>query len=155
MKKNVLLKPLMILGLALSSCSLADDTNNLAQLETEVEMITNTVTTGSWHITSFVDSGNDETSDFSSYLFSFEIDGRLVAENGVTTANGTWSITDGSNSSDDSIDDIDFNIFFAEPSNFNELSEDWEIVSRSDVKISLVHVSGGNGGKDTLTFEKN
>ena len=70
---------------------------------------------------------------------------------------GTWSVTDSSNSSDDSnsSSDIDFNIFFASPANFNDdLTEDWEIVTRSDSKIELIHVSGGNGGTDTLTFVK-
>ncbi|MEZ4988540.1 MAG: hypothetical protein R2795_26535 [Saprospiraceae bacterium] len=37
---------------------------------------------------------------------------------------------------------------------FEELNEDWEIISQSDTRIELVHVSGGNGGTDYLTFER-
>lgn len=50
--------------------------------------------------------------------------------------------------------EIDFNIFFAAPADFNELSEDWNIISYSSNKIELIHISGGNGGTDLLTFEK-
>ena len=51
--------------------------------------------------------------------------------------------------------DLDFNIAFATPANFTELTEDWNIVSYSSTTISLIHVSGGNGGTDTLVFTKN
>ncbi|MFH6602868.1 hypothetical protein ACEZ3G_05225 [Maribacter algicola] len=51
--------------------------------------------------------------------------------------------------------EVDFNIFFESPVNFNRLSQDWEIISYTSSKIELVHVSGGNGGTDLLTFEKN
>ncbi|MDX1313889.1 MAG: hypothetical protein R3356_00185 [Eudoraea sp.] len=50
--------------------------------------------------------------------------------------------------------EIDFNIFFAAPEDFAELTEDWNIVSYSSNKIELIHVSGGNGDIDLLTFEK-
>ena len=153
MKKNILIKSMLLLAFAFLSCEKNDDGNSIDN-QVEIQQLTQIVTSGTWRITSFIDSGNDDTSDFSGYGFLFNTDGTLIAENGSAPVNGTWSITD-SSSSDDSNDDIDFNIFFAEPSSFNELSEDWDIVSRSDVKISLVHVSGGNGGTDTLTFEKN
>ncbi len=160
MKNNILIKAMVLLTFVFLSCEKNDDATSIDN-QAEIQQLTQLVTTGAWRITSFIDSGNDDTSDFSGYGFSFNSDGMLIAENGSATVNGTWSITDDSNSSsddssnDDSSDDIDFNLFFAEPASFNELSEDWEIVSRSDVKISLIHVSGGNGGTDTLTFEKN
>ncbi|MCW5515726.1 hypothetical protein [Muriicola sp. Z0-33] len=50
--------------------------------------------------------------------------------------------------------EIDFNIFFASPEDFSELTEDWNIISYSPNKIELIHESGGNGGTDLLTFEK-
>lgn len=303
MKKKVLLTSLTIIGFALSSCSLVDETNNFAQLEAEVETITNNVTTGSWIITNFIDSGKNETGDFTGYGFTFNSNGSLIADNGSNAEAGTWSITiddesnvdsssdDNSNddSSDDNAsddcnncsvsqltdvltacsdwyvdmlelndnnsednlegysfnfstdgsmdvswngnnyngtweasgsgntikvvltitdlsdleatwtlheielengeskvdlriagdnrlrfknnctlgnfvggsisgsttDDIDFNIFFSSPADFSELSEDWDIISHTASKIELKHVSGGNGGIDLLTFEKN
>jgi hypothetical protein len=53
------------------------------------------------------------------------------------------------------MDDLDFNIAFTAPANFLELTYDWDIQSRTDTKIELIDVSGGNGGTDYLTFEKN
>ena len=38
--------------------------------------------------------------------------------------------------------------------NFEELNDDWDVVSQSATKIELIDVSGGNGGTDYLTFER-
>jgi hypothetical protein len=285
MKKKVLLNSLIIISLVLTSCSLVDDTNNFAQLQADVETITNNVTKGSWVITNLIDSGKNETGDFTGYGFSFNSDGSLVAVNGSTSEIGAWSITIDDNSINDnsndncnncsisqltdiltacsgwyvdklelnekdlednlegynfnfsadgtvrvswnnntytgtwaasgsgnnikvvltitdlsdleanwslheielengeskvdlrmgggdclrfknncnignfsggsSSGDIDFNIFFASPADFTELSEDWDIISHTASKIELYHLSRGNGETDHLTFEKN
>jgi len=62
-----------------------------------------------------------------------------------------------SDSNDDSPDDndLDFNINFNLTNNFEDLNDDWDIISQSDTKIELTDVSGGNGGTDFLTFERN
>ncbi|MFD2564318.1 hypothetical protein [Aquimarina rubra] len=159
MKKGFFYSMLVMISFALmsSTCSSDDDGMNGNNNSAEIQLITNTMQSGTWRITNFVDSGQDETSNFSGYNFSFNTDGTLVADNGTTTVNGTWSVTDDDSSSDDSSsdDDIDFNIAFISPSNFEELTEDWEILTRSSSKIDLRHISGGNGGTDLLTFEKN
>ncbi|MCM4152822.1 hypothetical protein DHD05_14595 [Arenibacter sp. N53] len=300
MKKNIFIYGLLLVSVLFTGCTKdADDNNNFAQLRADIETITNNVTVGSWTITNFIDSGKNETGNFTGYGFSFNSDGSLVAENGSNTETGTWSInidsntnddsnndnsTDDSSSDDNSNDDcnncsvsqltdvltacsdwyvdklevndndlednlsgysfnfssdgsigvssngntytglwtasgsgnsiqvvltisdlsdleatwtlheielengeskvdlrvggddrlrfknnctignfsggsssgeIDFNIFFASPADFAELSEDWDIISHSSTKIELKHVSGGNGGTDLLTLEKN
>ena len=152
--KALFFKSLLIFVLAftISSCSNDDDDNSNS--DTNQTNIENTVQAGTWRVTKFIDSGDDETNNFNSYTFTFNASNSLIAENGNTTNNGSWSITD-NNSSDDSMDDLDFNISFASPQDFEELTEDWDIISRTDTKIELIHVSGGNGGTDFLTFEKN
>jgi hypothetical protein len=158
MKTKFIYGLLMMLSFSLmsSTCSTDDDdlsTNNSA----EITQIKTNAQSGTWQITSFIDSGIDETNHFTGYSFTFNSNGTLTASNGSNTVSGTWSVTDSNNSNDDSnsSSDIDFNIFFASPANFNDdLTEDWEIVTRSDSKIELIHVSGGNGGTDTLTFVK-
>lgn len=161
MKKVFNLGFLLMLSFSLMSsmCSTDDDdgsTNNNSQQIAEIE---STAQSGAWRITNFNDSGQNETSDFNGYEFTFNTDGSLVATNGSNAITGTWSVTDDSNSNDDSSsnDDIDFNIFFPVPesSDFEDLNDDWDIVSTSSTKIELIDVSGGNGGTDTLTFEKN
>lgn len=295
MKKNILFLGLLTTVMTFTACTTdSDDNNNIAKLQADIEVITNDITTGSWLITNFIDSGKNETANFTDYGFSFNSDGSLVADNGSNTQTGTWSITIDDNSNNDSSDDdssndsndddcnnctttqltnvltacsnwyvdklelndndlednlngysfnfsedgtmivswgtntysgtwvasgngntikvvltitdlsdleatwtlheielengeskvdlriggddrlrfknnctignfssgtssgdIDFNIFFASPADFNELSEDWDIITNSSTKIELMHESGGNGGTDLLTFEKN
>lgn len=132
--------------LTLASCK-----KNNEKVQKEVET---SVTSGTWRITKFIDSGDDETGNFTGYNFTFNNSDVVTATNGTNTYSGTWSITD-SNSNDDSEDDLDFNINFALTNNFEELSDDWDFVSQSSTKIELIDVSGGNGGTDYLTFEKN
>ena len=160
MKKTFYLSLVMLLSITLfSACSTDDDSSSdnsqqIAQVEGIVEA-------GTWRITNFNDSGQDETSDVTGYSFTFASRGTLTASNGTTTLDGTWSITnDSSSSSDDDSnddDDIEFNIFFPVPdtNDFEDLNDDWDIVSTSATRIELIDVSGGNGGTDRLTFEKN
>lgn len=147
---------LMSFSILLSSCSNDDEspidnTQQIAQIEATVE-------SGTWHITNFNDSGQDETSDFTGYNFTFASDGTLTASNGTTTLDGTWSVSsDSSSSSSSDDDDIEFNIFFPVPdtNDFEDLNDDWDIVSTSTSRIELIDISGGSGDTDRLTFEKN
>ncbi len=101
------------------------------------------------------DSDKVETDNFTGYIFTFNDNGALVAVKDSTTITGTWSVTDSNSSDDDGgSSDVDLNIFFASPPDFEELSDDWDIISVSNSKIELTDVSGGNGGTDFLTFEK-
>lgn len=130
------------------SCTSDDSSNNLqATVQSNVQA-------GTWRITKFIDSGVDETSDFSGYNFSFNSPNILTASNGVNNYQGNWSITR-SNSNDDSPNDLDFIINFNLTNDFEDLNDDWDFISQSATKIELIDVSGGNGGTDYLTFEKN
>ena len=138
----------IVLVLLLTSCS---NSSNDQSVPSQT-VIQNNVQSDSWKITYFNDSGKDETNHFSGYTFKFGANGTLIAT-GSSTQTGSWSITD-SNSNDDSVDDLDVNIQFSLGNDFDDLSEDWSIVSQSTTRIELIHVSGGNGGTDYLTFEK-
>lgn len=146
---------IVVLSLSLlsSSCT-SDDDGSQNNNSGEIQQIENQAESGTWRITSFIDSGQDETNDFNGYNFTFESNGTITATNGNNTESGNWSVT-GSNSS--SSDDIDFNIMFNVPetSEFDDLNDDWDIISHSDNTLRLRDVSGGNGGTDTLTFERN
>ncbi|MGB5393260.1 MAG: hypothetical protein WBN16_03370 [Lutimonas sp.] len=150
LKKNYLLLTGILLLLVFFSCS-DDDKDEPNDIKDEIE---SEVQKGTWRISKFIDSGDDETSDFNGYDFIFRDSGVLNANNGTNNYDGTWSITD-SNSNDDSLDDLHFNINFNLTNDFEDLNDDWDIISRSSTKIELIDVSGGNGGTDYLTFEKN
>lgn len=126
-----------------------DDSN---PTQNEIDQINEDLASGNWIITEFIDSGEDETSDFSGFLFTFNSSGSLVAAKGSTTYTGNWSITE--DSGDDSPDDLDFNIYFNLTNQFEDLNDDWDIVSHTSAKIELIDVSGGDGETDYLTFER-
>ena len=138
------------------ACTSDSEENSSNNNVAAIEALENNVELETWIVTYFFDTDQDETSNYNGYDFTFESNGVLTATNGANTFNGTWSVTDSSNSDDSSgEDDIDFNIFFASPPDFEELSDDWDIIQSTSSKIELIHVSGGNGGTDYLTFEKN
>ena len=141
---------LMLSFTMLVSCSTSDDSSDDSN---NTQTVVNTAQSGNWVITYYYDSDHEETSNFSGYTFTFGSNGVLTATNGGITVTGTWSVTN-SNSSDDSPNDMHFNIFFSSPANFADLSDDWEIISVTSTKIRLTDVSGGNGGTDFLTFDK-
>lgn len=153
MKKHFFYAVLLMMSFSLmsSTCSSDDDGSSSNNNTQEIAQIENEVLSGTWRITSYVDSGQNETNDFSGYIFTFNVNGTLTATNSTTTYSGTWSVTDSSSSSND----IDFNISVPETNDFEDLNDDWDIVSHSDTMISLIDISGGNGGTDTLVFTKN
>ncbi len=115
MKLRFFYNTLLIMSFSLISFNCSDDDGSSQNNSQEIAQIETTVESGNWIVTSYIDSGNDETNDFNNFTFTFGANGSLTATNGSTTYNGTWSVTD-SNSSDDSNDsDIYFNIFFSVP----------------------------------------
>ena len=152
-KLNLLMAGIAVFGF-LTACS-DDDSSSTNGNPTEV---VNTVKQGTWRVTSYMEDANNETNHFTGYNFTFGDNNEVTATNGTNTYTGTWSVTNSSNSSDDDDNnnsDIDFNIMFTTPENFTDLNDDWDILERTDTKIRLRDISGGNGGTDLLTFEKN
>jgi len=68
---------------------------------------------------------------------------------------GTWSVSTDDSNDDNPSNDLDFNIAFGSPADFLDLTDDWDVTTYSSTTISLIDVSGGNGGTDVLIFTKN
>ena len=135
----------------LNSCH-EDDRQSTAIQETT--LINNTVMQGTWHVTKYIDHGDIKTDDFAGYNFTFGAANELTATNGTVEVTGNWTVTS-SGSDDNSPDDnIDFNILFTEPPHFEDISDDWDIISRTATKLEMIDV-GGSGDTDYITFEKN
>jgi len=145
MKKLKLISILSLLLFVSISCTDDDDTSNQVSNPSE---ITTTVTDGTWIVTLFKDDDIIQTSNYSGYGFTFEANGELSATNGVITQSGDWSTY--TNSGYTKLDIM----FTALDGPFEEISEDWRVISRTETKIELKHVSGGDGSIDYLTFEK-
>lgn len=150
--KLIIFAGIVLYMIVVCSCTSDDDNMNESNIA-EIQAIETTVQAGIWRITYYYDSDHEETDHFNGFNFTFSENGILTATNTTDTHIGNWSVT-GSSSDDNDDDDIDFNIFFSTPSDFNELSDDWDIISRTSSKLELIDISGGNGGTDYLTFEK-
>lgn len=101
---------------------------------------------GPWYVASYLDDGVDETYDYYGYNLTFNINGTVLAENGVNSFNGTWSVV-GTTTQDLVLD-------FGTQIPFDEFNDDWDVLSFNETTINLEDVSGGNGGTDTLIFQK-
>ena len=138
MKTTYLFTSLILILVFANSCERAGGTDATTS---------QVVTSGSWKVTLFTDSGNDETSDFTSYTFSFNSSGTLSAvKNGITT-NGTWSVNNSSNK---------FNIDLGSKVDSNkplgELTDDWKILSNTETIIRLTDDNASSN--EFLTFTK-
>jgi hypothetical protein len=149
---------LIVLGVLLLNVNMScnsDNNNDPLPLPGVIEnQVVATVKAGTWKITNFEENAVNETAKFAGYNFTFAADNVLTATNGTNTYKGTWNIAD-SNSNDDNLTDLEFNIKFAAPKDFEELSDDWDIQERTDTKIKLIDVGKGTEATDYLTFEKN
>jgi hypothetical protein len=142
MKKYILpVIVLLLLSTVLVSCK-NDDNSAPSPSAT----LNSNLQTGTWRITLFAEDGDNQTSHYSGYNFTFGNGGVVTASNGSNTVTGVW-VT----GSDDSTSKLILT-FTAAP--FTELNEDWRVLEQSSNKIRLQHISGGNGGVDDLVFEK-
>lgn len=144
MKAIKILSILAILVCTTMGCS-NDDDNSQVSSPSEV---TNTVTNGGWVVTFYKEDNVTQTNNFSGFVFTFATNGVLSATNGSVNHTGTWSSYLDSGSTK-----LDL-MFSTLNGPFEEISEDWKVISRSAIKIELSDVSG-DGSVDLLTFEKN
>ena len=153
--KTLKLIPVLLCIFMLNVASMCSSDDNNSNPPADPTPVINIVNQGTWRITLYNDSGTIKTSNFTGYNFTFGTGSALTASNGSNTYNGTWSVTSGDSNDDNPSNDLDFNIGFTTPANFADLTDDWDIVTYTASKIELRDVSGGNGGTDLLTFEKN
>ena len=135
----------IVLGTFITGCSKDDDTANSTGIT--VAAVQNSLQAGTWRITYFWDTDHDETNNFSGYHFTFFTAGTIMAMNATEHIQGTWSA--GTNDSK-----VKLNVAFTSPANFQDLTEDWHVTEHTSTRIKLQHISGGYGGTDFLTFEK-
>ncbi len=140
------------ISLFLATVSCADDDN--AFVASSPSEISNTVTSGTWKISSFTEDNVHGEAAFSGYTFTFSTSNTVNAVNGANNYSGTWTVGNESGDDDNTSNDLHFILNFSSPDSFTELSEDWDIIERTSTKLRLKHVSGGDGSTDFLTFNK-
>jgi hypothetical protein len=114
----------------------------------ETPGIPDAVQQGTWRVTLLSDSDADETYHFTDYAFTFDTTGIVIATKDSSSVHGTWRVV-----KDDHYDELIIDFGSTVP--FKELNDDWTIIEKTDVKIRLEDISGGNEPNDYLTFEKN
>ncbi|MBG42623.1 MAG: hypothetical protein CL530_01500 [Aequorivita sp.] len=129
-----------------AACSSDDDSGNVNT--NEFENIKTTLPQGEWEVSKLIDGQSDHTSDFESFVFTFKEDGTVRAQNDLFTENGTWAYDNSSSSNEELI------LQFSEQTPFDQINDDWDIVSVTNSTIELSDVSGGNGDIELLTFTK-
>lgn len=133
---------LFIFSVLLLSCKKDDSNSSIS-----TSNVAATISSGNWRVTYYWDTDHDETTNFSGYSFVFNSNGTMTATKAANTVTGTWTTRN-----DDS--KIKLVLSFSSSADFIEISDDWHTIERTDTKIKLQDVSGGNGGTDYLTFEK-
>lgn len=111
--------------------------------------VTPIVTQGDWVVSLFTEPGENKTSEFSGYRFTFQSDGKLiVSKNGAIEKEGSWSENTSSHK-------LIIELGPKDNSNkpLGELTDDWIVSSRSDNRISLK--DDNNSSNEVLEFSKN
>jgi hypothetical protein len=136
--KSLLLLP--FLAILFASCSKSDTSSDpVADLTVQK----NIVVQSDWIITQFIDSGIDETSEFSGYRFRFNSDGTIDAVASDTTFTGSWVLGLGNTKPDDSgnISDDDklnkMTISLSGNAQINHLGHKWLVDKISSTEIWL------------------
>jgi hypothetical protein len=133
MKKLVLLPVLSALILFVS-CSKTESTDTASDLTSSNKM----VSTGDWTVTQYLDSGKDETSDYSGFRFQFNQDGTFIAISTAVSFSGTWSLSQGSSSGSSPDDDSNrLNITITGSKLMDDVSKKWLVVKITENEIWL------------------
>jgi len=150
MNPNIFLAFFAFVSISLLSLSCSNDGNTSNTNSENVAQLQDAIIQGTWKITRFIEDGVNQTSNFNGFNFTFNTNGTVLATNGSTSINGTWSTNVSSSGTPKFV--LNFNISNGP---FDEISEDWNIESVSSTLIDLKHVSGGDGSIDLLLFTKN
>lgn len=105
--------------------------------------LTPVLTSGTWGITSYLEDGVDATAPYTAYVFTFNTDGSVTADNG-SMVTGTWFTTNAG---------AELSLDFSSDLTLDEFSDSWDVVQVTDTQVTLRDVSG-DGSTDDLIFEK-
>jgi hypothetical protein len=106
----------------------------------------NILTTGSWHI-SYCFYGQDATSQYAGYYFTFHPNGDVLVVKNSITLEGDWDLDDGVPQR------LDFNF---EGSQLHDLETNWDVQEYTSTYIRLRKSSGGGTGQQSyMSFTKN
>lgn len=102
---------------------------------------------GSWFVDQFLDDGDDETTVFSGYDFTFFGDQTILATNGSENVNGIWIVT---------VTGQELNFEFDMDSPLNGADDDeYKALQYSPTSVTFITRNSDGEIEDTLIFKKN
>jgi hypothetical protein len=117
MKKFVLSLALLLVA---SLCGCPNNNN---------DELTATITTGTWRVSYYINNGDEDTSLFHGYVFTFIPDGTVsVARPSLPVAPGTWNEHD---------NDYRLELDFGQSGLLERLNEDWVVAEVNDNVVLL------------------
>lgn len=99
---------------------------------------------GEWIVALYDEDGDNQTSDYNGFVLDFMENGTVRADNGSDVIEGTWQ----ANGEEELVLD------FGTQVPFDEFNDEWDVVDAQEFRVEVIDISGGNGGTDTLVFEK-
>ena len=130
----------------LVSCSTKDDAGDV--IANKFEQIKILLPQGKWKISNIYTNNSEHTTDFESFIFTFNEDGTVNGETDLYAEEGTWIYKSSPESGEQLI--LEFN----GTTPFQEISNNWDIVSVSNTKIELSDVGISNDDTQLLAFSK-
>lgn len=142
MKKILILLAVVVFA----SCSKDDKAGDAHT--TKFEQIKTTLPEGQWKVSTFIVGQSDKTSDFESFVFTFNQDGTMIGDTDLFSETGTWIYDNTSSTSEKLV------LLFGETDPFPELNDDWDILSVSNSRVELSDNNNAAGGTLLLSFTK-
>jgi hypothetical protein len=106
------------------------------------------LTDGNWIIDEYAFADDDFTEDYDGYVFNFDDNMNISANNGVQLVSGNWSIDN------NDPNDLLVVLNFGSTAPFDVLNENWKIIESEVDRLALETGSEINGDLKVLVFEK-
>ncbi len=105
-----------------------------------------TLKNGKWKVSSYSQNENDNTSNFTGYIFQFNPGGTVSVTKENSNYSGQWSTKE-------SNDQLLLTLDFGSLNNLKDISEDWSVIEQNPSRVRLTHLNNESEA-DFLTFEK-
>ncbi len=102
---------------------------------------------GTWYIEKYLDDGDDETSDYSGYDFTFFGNQTILATNGSENVNGIWIVTVGGQ-------ELNFEFDMDSPLDGAD-DDEYKALQYTSTSVTFITRNSDGNIEDTLIFKKN
>lgn len=102
---------------------------------------------GNWFVASYIDEGENKTSDYNDFVLDFKENFTVTATKGEDVVSGTWTVF-----YDD--EKLKLELDFGEIDAFEELNEDWLAVDIQNARVEVHNLDDSGNEESNLVFER-